>query len=47
MMDGVSPETCSVSYKYGITNFDTLLHLDGFFRMNNLNSHGLIVFEIG
>jgi len=29
MMDGVSPETCSASYKYEI-NFDTLLHLVGF-----------------
>jgi hypothetical protein len=34
MMDGVSPETCSASYKYGITNFDTLLNLVGFFCMN-------------
>jgi len=30
MMGGVSPETCWASYKYGITNFDTLLHLVGF-----------------
>jgi hypothetical protein len=30
MMGGVSPETCWASYKYEI-NFDTLLHLAGFF----------------
>jgi hypothetical protein len=30
MMGGVSPETCRASYKYGIINFDTLLHLVGF-----------------
>jgi hypothetical protein len=29
-MDGVSPETCWALYKYGIINFDTLLHLVGF-----------------
>jgi hypothetical protein len=34
MMGGVSPETCWASYKYGIINFDTLLHLVGFFCMN-------------
>jgi len=34
MMGGVSPETCSASYKYGIINFDTLLNLVGFFCMN-------------
>jgi hypothetical protein len=31
MMGGVSPETCWASYKYGIKNFDKLLHLVGFF----------------
>jgi hypothetical protein len=30
MMGGVSPETCWASYKYGIINVDTLLHLVGF-----------------
>jgi hypothetical protein len=30
MMGGVSPKTCWASYKYGIINFDTLLHLVGF-----------------
>ena len=30
IMGGVSPETCWASYKYGIINFDTLLHLVGF-----------------
>ena len=34
MMGGVSPETCRASYKYGIINFDTLLHLVGFFCMS-------------
>ena len=34
MRDGVSPETCWASYKYGIINFDTLLRLVGFFCMN-------------
>jgi len=34
-MGGVSPETCWASYKYGIINFDTLLHLVGFFCMRN------------
>jgi hypothetical protein len=33
-MGGVSPETCWASYKYGIINFDTLMHLVGFFCMN-------------
>jgi hypothetical protein len=32
-MGGVSPETCWASYKYEI-NFDTLLHIVGFFYMN-------------
>jgi len=32
-MGGVSPETCWASYKYGTINFDTLLHLIGFFCM--------------
>jgi len=27
MMGDVSPETCWASYKYGIINFDTLLHI--------------------
>jgi len=31
MMGGVSPETCWASYEYGIMDFDTLLHLVGFF----------------
>ena len=35
MMGGVSPETCWASYKYGIINFDTLLHLVGFFLCKN------------
>jgi len=30
MMGGVSPETCWASHKYGIINFDTLLHLVAF-----------------
>ena len=34
MMGSVSPETCCASYKYGIINFDTLLHLVGFLSMN-------------
>jgi len=34
MLGGVSPETCWATYKYGIINFDTLLHLVGFFCMN-------------
>jgi hypothetical protein len=33
MMGDVSPETRSASYKYGIINFDTLLHLVGFFAV--------------
>jgi hypothetical protein len=33
MMGGVSPETCGGSYKCEI-NFDTLLHLVGFFNKN-------------
>ena len=36
MMGGVSPETCLASYKYGIINFDTLLHLVGFSFMNDM-----------
>ena len=35
MMGGVLPETCWASYKYGMINFDTLLHLVGFFCMNS------------
>ena len=38
MMGGVSPETCQASYKYGIINFDTLLHLVGFFCMNDITT---------
>ena len=34
MMGCVLPDTCWASYKYGIINFDTLLHLVGFFYMN-------------
>jgi len=34
MMGRVSPETCWALYKYGIINFDILLHLIGFFCMN-------------
>jgi len=40
MVGGVSPETCWASYKYGIINFDTLLHLVGFFFMNCTMMHG-------
>jgi len=40
VMGGVSPETCWGSYKYGIINFDTLLHLVGFFFMNSTMMHG-------
>jgi hypothetical protein len=40
MMDGVSPETCWTSYKYGIIKFDTLLHLFGFFFMNFTMMYG-------
>ena len=35
MMGDVSPETCWASYKYGIITLDILLHLVGFFFMNN------------
>ena len=34
MMGGVSPETCWASYKHGVINFDTLLHLVGYFCTN-------------
>ena len=34
MMGGVSPETCWASYKHGIINSDTLLHLVCYFCMN-------------
>ena len=34
MMGGVSPETCWASHNYGMINFDTLLHLVGFFCTN-------------
>jgi len=40
MMGGVSSETCKASYKYGIINFDKLLHLVGFFYMNCAMMHG-------
>jgi len=40
MMGGVSPETCWASCKYGIINFDTLLHLVGFFCMNCTMMYG-------
>jgi hypothetical protein len=40
IMGGVSPETCWASYKYGIINFDTLLHLVGIFCMNFTMMHG-------
>jgi hypothetical protein len=40
MMGGVSPETCWVSYKYGIINFVTFLHLVGSFCMNFTILHG-------
>jgi hypothetical protein len=48
MMGGVSPETCWALYKYGIINFDTLLHLVGFFCMNYTMMHGStnITFQI-
>jgi hypothetical protein len=39
MTGGVSPETCWASYKYGIINFDALLHLFGFFFMNFTMMH--------
>jgi hypothetical protein len=34
VMGGVSPETCWATFKYGIINFHTLLHLVRFFCMN-------------
>ena len=40
IMGGVSPETCWDSYKYGIKNVDTLLHLAGFFFVNCTTMHG-------
>jgi len=40
MMGGLSPETCWASYKYGIINSDTLLHLVRFFFMNYTMMHG-------
>jgi hypothetical protein len=40
MMGNVSPETCWASYKHGIINFDTLLHLVGYFCMNYTMRHG-------
>jgi len=49
MMGGVSPETRWASCKYRIVNFDTLLHLVGFFCMNCTMLHGStnIKFEYG
>ena len=40
MMGGVSPETCWASFKYGIINFDKVLHLVGYFYMNYTIMHG-------
>ena len=40
MMGGVSPETCWASCKHGIINFDTPLHLVGYFCMNYNTMHG-------
>jgi len=39
MMGGVLLKT-RASYKYGIKNFDALLHLVGFFCMNCTMMHG-------
>jgi len=39
-MGGVSPETCWASYKHGIINSDTLLHLVSYFCMNFTTMHG-------
>jgi len=39
MMGGVSPETCWASYKYGIINFETLLHLVRFLLYEFLHFH--------
>jgi len=40
MMGGVSPETCWASYKHGIINSGTLLHLVGYFYRNYTMMHG-------
>ena len=34
VLSGVSPETCRASYKRGIINFDTMLHLVGYLCVN-------------
>jgi hypothetical protein len=39
MMGGMSPETCRASYKRGIINSDTLLHLVGYFCMSYFILH--------
>jgi hypothetical protein len=39
-MGGVSLETCWASYKHVKINFDTLLHLVGYFCMNYTMMHG-------
>jgi hypothetical protein len=39
MMGGVSPETCWASYKHGIINFDTLLHIFVHLFMNRTMMH--------
>jgi hypothetical protein len=46
-MGGVSPETCWALYKYGIINFDTLLHLVGFFCLNCITMHGSTNIKFG
>ena len=40
MMGDVSPKACRASYKHGIINFDTLLHLVGYFCMNRTMMQG-------
>ena len=46
MRGSVSPETCWVSYKHGIINFDTLLHLVGYFCMNHLLLFGQLLHSV-
>ena len=50
MMGGVSPETCWASYKHGMINCDTLLHLVGFPMWITIHKHyswsSLTAFEI-
>jgi len=46
MMGGVSPETCRALYKHETINFDTLLHLVGYFVMNHTVMHGSININI-